>query len=310
MNTTGFLTGILSPSAAQFAAALPAAASDWARLAAPPPTGVQVTWVGHACALVQLEGVTVLTDPALQSRCSPISFLGPKRLTAPALDLFDARCPRPDAVLLSHNHYDHLCEESVEQLQAAFGAGGGGKGPLRWFVPLGLKDWFAVRGIHEVTELDWWQEAELKAGVRVACTPAQHWSSRSAFDRNASLWCSWVVRGERRRLWFGGDSGYCSVFKEIGARHGPFDLSLIPIGAYHPRWFHGPAHMDPREAVQVHLDVRSKRTLPIHWGCWSLTDEPLDEPPVVLREEARAAGLNETEFSPLLRGETAVVTAD
>ena len=307
----GWLTGKPSPSAAEFASALPAvAAPDWARLAAPPPAGVQVTWVGHACALVQLEGVTVLTDPALQTRCSPFSFFGPKRLTPPGLDLLDPRCPRPDAVLLSHNHYDHLCEPSVRMLEGAFGRAGGGMGPLKWFVPLGLKAWFTSRGIAEVTELDWWQEAELRAGLRVACTPAQHWSSRTPFDKNRSLWCSWVVRGERRRLWFGGDSGYCPVFTEIGQRHGPFDLSLIPIGAYQPRWFHGPAHMDPREAVQVHLDVRSKRTLPIHWGCWSLTDEALDEPPQLLAQEAQARGLAAHEFAPLLRGETAVVTED
>lgn len=119
-------------------------------------------------------------------------------------------------------------------------------------------------------------------GIRVVCTPCQHWSARTPFDKNTTLWSSWAVVGAQRRFWFGGDTGYCSVFKEIGDRLGPFDLSAIPIAAYEPRWFHRPAHLDPFDAVKVHQDVGSKRSVGVHCCTWSLTDEPLDEPPKLL----------------------------
>lgn len=178
-------------------------------------------------------------------------------------------------------------------------------------MPLGLKAWFSSLGVTNVVELDWWEEAvhprraahegasasapaaasqpppagaalPPSSGVRVVCTPCQHWSARTPFDRNKTLWSSWAVVGGHRRFWFGGDTGYCSVFKEIGDRLGPFDLSAIPVAAYEPRWFHRPAHLDPADAVKVHVDVRSKRSVGVHCCTWSLTDEPLDEPPKLL----------------------------
>ncbi len=214
--------------------------------------------------------------------------------------------------MISHSHYDHLCSASVEALRAHFGGGGDdvaaakrGK-PLHWYVPLGLAPWFRNAGVAAVTELDWWEEAQ-HGGVRVACTPAQHWSQRTPWDAMSTLWASWEVLGQRRRFWFGGDTGFCSVFKEIGAKYGPFDLAAIPIGAYEPRWFHRPAHLDPEEAVQVHADVRARASIAVHCCTWSLTDEALDEPPVTLAAAAAKAGLQPDAFTVMQHGETRVV---
>ncbi len=207
---------------------------------------------------------------------------------------------QPDFVVISHSHYDHLCATSVAQLCARFASP-----PLQWYVPLGLADWFRAAGVSAVTELDWWQEAA-HGPVRVACTPAQHWSQRTPWDKCTTLWASWAVLGPRRRFWFGGDTGYCSVFKEIGARYGPFDLAAIPVAAYEPRWFHRPAHLDPADAVAVHADVRSKASIAVHCCTWSLTDEALDEPPRVLAAAAADAGLASGEFVALQHGATTV----
>jgi len=223
-------------------------------------------------------------------------------------------------VVISHSHYDHLCARSVEQLRSHFSGGGSGgddvaaakRGkPLHWYVPLGLAPWFRDAGVatSSVTELDWWEEAR-HGGVRGACTPAQHWSQRTPWDAMTTLWSSWAVLGDRRRFWFGGDTGYCSVFKEIGAKYGPFDLAAIPIGAYEPRWFHRPAHLDPHEAVQVHTDVRSRRSIAVHCCTWSLTDEALDEPPVELAKAAQRAGLAAEAFTAMQHGETRALQAE
>ena len=285
-------------------AAFPRAPTDWRRLASPPGDGVQVTWVGHATALVQLDGVNFLTDPVLAERCAPLSWAGPRRAVPSALDLFDPRCPRPHFVVLSHSHYDHLCAHTVDRLHAAFGHG---PDPLTWYVPLGLRAWFTKRGIppSRVHELDWWQQRRHEqTAVSVTCAPAQHWSARTPFDRMHSLWCSWAVTGASRRFWFAGDTGYCAVHKEIGDRLGPFDLSLIPIAAYAPRWFHAPAHLDPADAVRVHADVRSRRSIPIHVATWSLTDEALDAPLRELQQAAQQAGLRSEEFKAVQHGAT------
>jgi N-acyl-phosphatidylethanolamine-hydrolysing phospholipase D len=154
---------------------------------------VQATWVGHSTFLVQLEGLTLLTDPVFSERCSPVQFLGPRRVRPPAFPLDHPDLPKIDAVLLSHNHYDHLDKGSVRQLSARFGD------RLRWYVPLGMKGWFTARGVHNVAELDWWQEeVHPGGGVRIAFTPAQHWSMRSPWSRKASLWGGWAVLGQQR----------------------------------------------------------------------------------------------------------------
>ncbi|WIA35529.1 hypothetical protein OEZ86_003955 [Tetradesmus obliquus] len=293
----GYLSSNRSPSLEDCARAFPMVPPDAAALAAPPADAVQALWVGHASLLVQMEGVAFMTDPFFSQRSSPVQFLGPRRAVQPALVPEDAAMPRLDFVLLSHNHYDHLDTGSVDRLHRRFGP------ELAWYVPLGMQAWFSGRGITNVTELDWWQEVQHPGSkVRVVMTPAQHWSARGALDRRATLWGGWAVLGHDLRFWFAGDTGYCPVFKEIGDRLGPFDLAAIPIGAYEPRDFMRPMHIGPEEALQVHRDVRSRKSVGVHCCTFFLTTEPLDEPPRLLQQVLAQQQLDASEFVTLRHG--------
>ncbi|KAI9498659.1 beta-lactamase superfamily domain-containing protein [Zychaea mexicana] len=293
---------------------------------------IVVTWLGHACALVQINGVNVLLDPVFSDRCSPFSFVGPKRYTEPPCQLKDL--PKIDAVVISHNHYDHLDLNSIKELAEQHPE-------AHFYVPLGNKAWFNIEKSNErVTELDWWQDRTLTLGngkaVKLTCTPCQHFSGRGILDRNKTLWASWCLEGVREgqssggKVFFGGDTGYravpqgtkpdaqydedhldtlphCPAFKEIGSRIGPFDLSLIPIGAYSPRWFMSTIHCSPEDAVRVHEDVKSKKSIGIHWGTFVLTDEPIDEPPERLKKALQKRGHDGEVFGVLKLGETMVI---
>lgn len=238
-----------------------------------------VTWVGHSTMLLQLGAFNILTDPVWSERASPLRFAGPRRLMPPGVD-FDA-LPPVDVVLLSHNHYDHLDAHTVRRLAARHP-------DAHWLAPLGLSRWLVRRGVRSVAELDWWQHSPVQAvggTAIVTCAPAQHFSARGLGDRNDTLWCSWAVSAEGQSLYFGGDTGHHPDFGLIGERLGPFDVILLPIGAYEPRWFMRPVHMDPDEAVQAFLALRSRDRaghhavmVPLHWGTFELTDEPMDEP--------------------------------
>ena len=254
-----------------------------------------LTWIGHATFLLQLDGVNVLTDAHFSERASPLQFAGPQRVVAPALRL--AELPHIDAVVISHNHYDHLDRPSVKRLAAQAG------GCAHFFVPLGLKAWFAGIGIHEVTELDWWDEARLR-GLKLTLTPVQHWSSRTPWDRDRTLWGGWVVESPQFRFFFAGDTGYSQDFKDIGQRLGFVDLAALPIGAYEPRWFMQIMHVNPEEAVKIHRDLRARHSVAMHWGTFILTDEPLDEPPQRLAAARRAAGISPETFFVMKHGET------
>lgn len=291
--TGGYLSYCRSPTAEDWAAAFPLAVPDVQALESPATNAVQALWIGHATVLVQLEGLTFLTDPVFEDRCSPLPFLGPGRVVAPALDLSDL--PTVDAVLISHNHYDHLCKRSIRKLHSRFG------NKLRFYVPLGLARWFHKLDITNVVELDWWEEVEHIPNVRIIFTPAQHWSIRKPWDRKATLWGGWAICASTS-FWFAGDTGYAPVFKEIGERLGPFDLAAIPTGAYSPRWFMKPQHVDPIEAVMIHQDVQSKRSIAIHCLCFPLTDEPMDEPISLLEEAVDEAGLSKDSFVTLKIG--------
>ncbi len=267
-----------------------------------------VTWIGHASAMVQLGGLTLLTDPIFSERASPLSFAGPKRHVAPGLAL--GELPHVDLVLISHNHYDHLDAPSVEALAAQRG------GPPLFVVPLGLKAWLAKRGAANAVELDWWQTHRVPSSagdVDVMLSPAQHWSARGLGDRMATLWGGFAVFAPDCHLFFAGDTGYSRDFTDLRervaerqtpARGGGFDLALLPIGAYEPRWFMDTQHVNPAEAVKIHRDIGAKRSLGVHWGTFELTDEALDEPPRALAREARDAGLRDDEFFVMAVGET------
>lgn len=261
-----------------------------------PPTVPQLTWLGHASFLFQCGGQNVLTDPVLSERASPFAFIGPKRFTPAALQVSDM--PRIDKVLISHNHYDHLDESTVRQLYRRFGDA------LCFCIPQGLRRWFEKRGIRNLVELGWWQSQRLSAREEVFCLPTQHFSGRSATDGNRSLWCAWLLEVDGFRLFFGGDTGYGSMFRQIGELFAPIDLALLPIGAYEPRWFMSPVHVAPEEAVHIHRDIGARQSVAMHWGTFVLTDEPMDEPPRRLRMALAEQGVEEKAFRVMQHGET------
>ncbi len=253
-----------------------------------------ITWVGHASLLIQIEGLNILTDPVWSNTVSPVSFIGPPRLTQPGIALDSL--PPIDVVVISHDHYDHLDVETLKAL---------GNEPL-YLIPLGIGSFLEDLDITNYQELDWWDEITFN-GIRFVCTPTQHFSGRTMFDRNRTLWCSWAIIGNNSRLYFTGDTGYFPGFKEIGERFGPFDVAAIPIGAYKPRWFMAPVHVDPIEAVDVYLDVKARYFVPIHWGTFQLSDEPITDPPKVLMKEVSFRKLDEKLFKVLKHGETFIV---
>lgn len=271
------------------------------------PLSPTVTWIGHATALVQASGLTVLVDPVFSERASPVQLFGPKRAQPPGVAMADL--PDIDAVLISHNHYDHLDRASVALLDEK--AKAAGKTTL-FIVPLGLKAWFNGIGIASVVELDWWQHHTIQ-GVEFHLTPVQHWSARSINDRSATLWGGWAVLGADFHWYYAGDTGYSRDFadtakqfapRQTGALGGGFDLALVPVGAYEPRWFMSQQHVNPMESVRIHQDVGAKRSIGVHWGTFALTDEPLDQPPRDLVIARQALNVTEADFGLLAIGES------
>ena len=255
-----------------------------------------LTWIGHATLLIQFDGLNILTDPHLTERASPLSFFGPTRHTPPGLSFEEL--PEIDVVVVSHNHYDHLDQGTVEQLYERQR-----KHPPRFFVPLRQKAWFDDLRIPNVVELDWGQSAEFR-GWKIHAVPVQHWSSRTPWDRNSMLWAGWVLEHPEFRFFFAGDTGYSPDFQDLGKRFGGFDLAALPIGAYEPRWFMQAAHVNPEEAVQIHLDLQARFSVGIHWGTFQLTDEPMDEPPRRLQQALTFAKIPEDRFFVMQHGKT------
>jgi N-acyl-phosphatidylethanolamine-hydrolysing phospholipase D len=261
-----------------------------------PLNELRITWLGHASFLLQLDGLNILLDPHLTRRASPFKHVGPSRFVECPVKVEDL--PPVDAVLLSHDHYDHLDEQSVRALHKRFGDA------LAWVTPLEYCAWFARRGVTNVVELDWWGATHVKH-VRVVATPAQHWTRRGRKVAER-LWASFMIEGTRK-IYFAGDSGYCPAFREIGEQFGGCDIAIMPIGAYEPRWFMKPVHMNPEEAVQSYLDLRAQAFVPMHWGTFRLTDEDMREPPVRLRAAWEMAGLPNRDLHILQHGETLVM---
>ncbi len=232
----------------------------------PPPGDLRVVYIGHATAIVEIGGLRIITDPVFSDVAAPVRGPSYRRIYPPGIPL--AGIPPIDVVLVTHNHYDHLDEPTIRQL---------GNGP-QYVVPLGLGGWFRRRGCTKVTELDWWGEARV-GDVRITATPCQHWSRRTPFDTNKSLWCGFAITSGMLKVLFIGDSGYCGGFKRLGERLGPFHVSILPIGAYDPPSIMRPHHMNPEEASQALEDLGGGIMVPIHYGCFPLTDEDPREPP-------------------------------
>jgi N-acyl-phosphatidylethanolamine-hydrolysing phospholipase D len=280
---------------------LPILSMDFARLANPPQDDIQLTWIGHSTLLVQMDTINILTDPVFSHRSSPLQLVGPKRYRDVPCSIHDL--PRIDAVIVSHTHYDHLDYNTVQILNARFGA------DIRWFVPMGLASWMHGMGCDNVIELDWWDEncIPLRPEVRFVFTPAQHWCKRTPIDDNKVLWGSWCVLGPKNKFFFSGDTGYCYGFEQIGNKYGPFDLAAIPIGAYEPRWFMKSQHIDPTEAAQIHVDVKARKSVAIHWGTFNLSYEFYLDPPEKLREALEEKSIPQEDFFTMKHGETKTV---
>jgi len=274
-----------------------------------PPDGLAITWLGHSTALIESGAAAVLTDPVFGDYASPIALNPLRRWSRIPVRLEDL--PRLDVVLVSHSHYDHLDGPTVRRLAAL-------QPRAVWVCPLGLGRVLRSFGAKTVEEIDWW--VRLGAGrVWATATPAQHFSARGPHDRNQSLWCGYAVELGDRKVYFAGDTGYHPDFRLIGEKLGPFDAMLLPVGAYEPRWFMRTMHMNPEEAVRAAIAIHEGATdagggdfapppfpafVPIHWGTFKLTDEPMDEPPRRTRQAWELAGLPEDRLWLLSAGET------
>jgi len=276
------------PATAELDKLFPVIPLDPGILLNPPEDKIQAIWIGHATFLVQMNGITFLTDPIFCERASPVQFAGPARLRPTPIEL--ENIPKIDFVIVSHNHYDHLDREVVEKLKNT-----------TWIVPKLMKKWFKELTECNVVELDWWDLYKFSPQIEVIYTPCQHWSKRTLNDTRETLWGSFIVRSGEKSVYFSGDTGYCDIFKEVGTKLGPFDLALIPIGAYEPNWFLKPQHVNPEEAVMMHKDIRSKKSIGMHWGTFVLSNEEYFQP----REDLIAAtqSLPEDEFITVNIGE-------
>ncbi|MFL5497589.1 MAG: MBL fold metallo-hydrolase [Gemmatimonadaceae bacterium] len=267
------------------------------------PERLTITWVGHTSFLVQIAGLNVLVDPVWSKRASPVQFAGPRRWVPPGIE-FD-RLPPIDVVVLSHDHYDHLDAGTISRIAERFPAVG-------WYAPLGIGAFLRRHGAREVTERDWWEESSI-GSLRLTCVPAQHFSGRTLGSRNDTLWCGWTLRSPHHGILFAGDTALHPDFGVIAARSGPFDIAILPIGAYEPRWFMGSVHMNPDDSMQAYAQLagaqRGRRLVLVaaHWGTFKLTDEPMDEPPTRMRELWGTSGRDSNDLWVLRHGETRMI---
>ena len=255
-----------------------------------------LTWLGHACFLIRLDGRCILTDPYLSPYAAPLHGLGPKRYAGTGIGL-DA-LPKLDAIVLSHNHYDHLDAVALRRL-----AGRHGNDQACFVVPLGLARGIRRLGYDHVHELDW-GDRHVDGSLAFTALPAVHFSSRTPFDRNRTLWCGFAIRSASRHVYFAGDTGWGEVFEHAGRRYGPFDAGLVPIGAYEPRPLMQAVHASPEEAVRIGRAMQARRLVAMHWGTIALTTEPAFEPPGRYRAAATAAGYADDDAWVMRIGET------
>ncbi len=259
------------------------------------------TWIGHSTVLLQMGGLNVITDPVFSERASPVQWAGPKRVMSPALALEEL--PPIDVVLLSHSHYDHFDKPATQWIAQQYP-------DATWVVPLGLGAYVQGFGVRYAIELDWWDSIDVR-GMSVTATPARHFSARRLGDRNKTLWCGYAIAHGGRRAYFAGDTAYHPEFSAIGRHAGPFNLVMMPVGAYDPRWFMHVVHVDPEEALEAFTDIvssspatRTPLMLGIHWGTFRLTSEPMEEPPKRTRVRWRELGLDPDRLWIAAFGET------
>ena len=271
-----------------------------ARIDEPPrtPPGLDgadavVTFIGHSTFLIQTAAGNILTDPMYSQRAGPLNVVGPRRVRQPGVRFDDL--PPISTVLLSHNHYDHCDLRTLGRLAERFD-------PIV-VTPVGNGALVRSARIRRVEELDWWQEAKTPRAP-IVLIPAQHFSARGPLDRNRALWGGFMLMAGRRRICFAGDTGYAFFFRDVRQRLGPVDLALLPIGAYEPRWFMQPIHMNPAEAVQAHLDLEASESVGMHFGTFQMTTEGIDEPLCALENACRTKNIAQPRFRTLRFGES------
>ena len=261
-------------------------------------SGIVVTFINHATFLIQVDGVNILTDPVYSKRTSPVQWLGPKRVHAPGVAL--ANLPPIDIVLISHNHYDHLDKDTLQQLFERQ------EQPPVILAGLGNGQLFQRLGLHSYHDMDWNDRFETH-GLEVVFTECRHRSGRGIGDQMKTLWGSFVLKTSAGNIYFAGDTGYGPHLRQAGTEHGPFALSLLPIGAYDPRWFMADVHLNPEEAVKAHQDLRSRQSIAMHFGTFRLTYEGIEEPLTDLQLAIEKYALAPQRFLVLEPGQSKVI---
>ena len=261
---------------------------------------VRITFVNHSTFLIQTDGFNILTDPVWSDRTSPVSWAGPKRMRPPGLRFEDL--PKIDAVIISHNHYDHLDLPTLEKIFEKYSP--------RIVAPLGIKRFLESKGMN-VEEVDWWDEVHLNDAISVHPVPAQHFSGRGMFDRNATLWCGFVIKTNRGNLYFAGDTGYGErTIREIANRHSPIRAAMLPIGAYKPEWFMSPIHISPEGAVKIHMELKAEISIAMHFGTFPLADDGQFDPVEDLKIAMKKHSISPEEFLILKEGEYLEILED
>ncbi|MES2744514.1 MAG: MBL fold metallo-hydrolase [Bdellovibrionota bacterium] len=253
---------------------------------------VSVTFVNHASFLISVGGVNILTDPVWSERVSPFSFAGPKRVHEPGIGF--EKLPKIDAVLVSHNHYDHMDVQTLQRLSE--------RDKPSIFVPLGDKGWLGESGVQNISELDWWDKRVLNDEVNIYFAPAQHWSARGVHDKNRSLWGSFLIEYKQKFIYIAGDTGYGPHFTLAAERFPNVQVALLPIGAYEPRWFMEYQHMNPDDTMKAFVDLKAEFGIGMHFGCWQLTDEARDEPGRAIGEIAQSMHVQDKFLVPEVGG--------
>lgn len=257
---------------------------------------VAITFVNHATFLIQIQGINILTDPIWSKRAGPFGLIGPARARLPGV-AFD-HLPHIDLVLISHNHYDHLDLDTLKRLHQTFAP--------RVLVARGGKKLVESTGMKGVQEMDWWESLQILTGITVTFAPTQHFSARGLFDRQKCLWGSYMIHDRERRIYFAGDGAYSTHYAEIRKRLGSPDLALLGIGAYEPRFFMKPMHMNPAEAVEAHHDLGSKQSIAMHFGTFQMSCEGIEQPLTDLKAALLKKDVPEECFVALHEGETRI----